>query len=79
MRPFINTSPRSSMNLRGYVSPKRVMVVPEHTFKSQPKWDLVLSTDVKLSQRFESVKRTIYGLGFTCVVVMGINRDSKEV
>lgn len=49
------------------------------SFKSQGRWELVLRSDVKLSERFESVKRTIYGIGFTCVVVMGVNKMTKEV
>lgn len=55
--------------------------VPLHQlhFRSQAQWDHVLTCDVKLSERFESVRRTIYALGFTCVVVMGINRESRDV
>ena len=48
-------------------------------FRSQANWDVLLSSDVKLSKRFETVARMIYGIGFTCVVIMGINKLTKEV
>ena len=48
-------------------------------FRSQANWDVLLSSDVKLSKRFETVARMIYGIGFTCVVIMGINKFTKEV
>jgi calcium/calmodulin-dependent protein kinase I len=55
------------------------VILREYAFKSQQHWEFVLGSDVKLSERFQSVKRTIYGLGFTCVVVMGINKNTNEV
>jgi serine/threonine protein kinase len=47
-------------------------------FKSASKWEAVLSDDVRLSERFKSVQRTIYSMGFTCVVVMGEDKLSHE-
>ena len=49
------------------------------SFRSQDKWDVILSSDLKLSEKFESVKRTIYGIGFTCVVIMGVSRQKGDV
>ena len=49
------------------------------SFHSQAHWDCVLTSDVKLAERFESMRRTIYALGFTCVVIMGLDKSSKEV
>ena len=48
-------------------------------YRSHAHWEFVLSSEVKLSERFESIKRTIYAIGFTCLVVMGIEKFSKEV
>ncbi len=59
-------------------SPALVVVTDRCKFKSAAKWDAILTDDVRLSERFESVKRTIYSLGFTCVVVMGIDKVSRD-
>ena len=62
-----------------HCNPVKVVISRALSFKSQTKWDMILSSELKLSERFESVKRTIYGIGFTCVVIMGVDRFLKEV
>ena len=59
--------------------PAKVVVSENRSFSSREKWDLLLSSDLKLSEKFESVKRTIYGIGFTCVVIMGVVKLTGEV
>ncbi len=80
-----------SLKMRTAVSPKRntgnrtmrgplgVGLARSRSFREEQKKDLSLSEGVRLSERFQSIERIIYGIGFTCVVVMGINRDTKEV
>ena len=50
-----------------------------NSFRGEETKDLSLSHGVRVSERFQSIERTIYGIGFTCVVVMGVNRDTQEV
>jgi len=49
------------------------------SFRGEQLKDPSLSHGVRVSERFQSIERTIYGIGFTCVVVMGVNKDTQEV
>ena len=74
----MNSPNRPSFRAK-HLQPMRVETTSLTAFKSQAKWDLVLCSELKLSEKFESVKRTIYGIGFTCVVIMGVEKTSRAV
>ena len=72
-------SPKRNTGNRAIRGPLGVGLVRSRSFREEQKTDFSLSDGVRLSERFQSIERIIYGIGFTCVVVMGINRDTKEV
>ncbi len=72
-------SPKRNTGNRAMRGPLGLSIVRSRSYREEQKKDLSLSEGVRLSERFQTIERTIYGIGFTCVVVMGINRDTQEV
>jgi len=77
--PNLHSSRKHSLKYLFSASLGRMGPLTPSGFRSQANWEVLLSSEVQLSQRFETVARMIYGIGFTCVVVMGINKLTKDV
>ncbi len=72
-------SPKRATAQRVYRGTLGVGLSRSKSFRGEQARDLSLSDCVRVSGRFQSIERTIYGIGFTCVVVMGVNRNTQEV
>jgi len=79
LKTRVSVSPkRTGLNLaqRGFIG---LGINRLRSFRGEQKSDITLFESSLLSERFQPMQQTIYGIGFTCVVVMGVERDTQQV